>query len=80
MLDLKTVHLDGPRLEPASGSGADSLIILLHGHGSNGADMIELARAWQAAVSEGGLCGPGRAPGHGRWRAPMVSCHERIAG
>ena len=48
MLDLKTVHLDGPRLEPASGSGADSLIILLHGHGSHGGDMIELARALQS--------------------------------
>jgi phospholipase/carboxylesterase len=58
VLDLKTVHLDGPRLEPASGSGADSLIILLHGHGSHGGEMIELARAWQARFPKAAFVAP----------------------
>lgn len=58
MLDLKTVHLDGPRLEPASGSGADLLIVLLHGHGSHGGEMIELARAWQARFPNAAFVAP----------------------
>ena len=58
MRDLKTVYLDGPRLEPASGNGADSLIILLHGHGSNGADMIALSRAWQARFPNAAFVAP----------------------
>jgi phospholipase/carboxylesterase len=58
VLDLKTVHLDGPRLEPATGSGADSLIILLHGHGAHGGDMIELARAWQARFPNAAFVAP----------------------
>ena len=58
MPDLKTVNLDGPRLEPASSSSADSLIVLLHGHGSNGEDMIALARAWQARFPNAAFVAP----------------------
>jgi phospholipase/carboxylesterase len=35
--------LDGPRRKPASGKPASALIILLHGLGADGADLIELA-------------------------------------
>jgi len=35
--------LDGPRLSPASGGKARSLVVLLHGYGSNGDDLISLA-------------------------------------
>ncbi|MDZ4690703.1 alpha/beta hydrolase [Terricaulis sp.] len=38
-----TVFLDGPRMPPARGGKPDALVILLHGYGSNGADLISLA-------------------------------------
>lgn len=37
--------LDGPRLEALSGK-AESLVILLHGYGANGEDLIDLGRQW----------------------------------
>lgn len=40
------VFLDGPRMPPARGGKADALVILLHGYGSNGADLISLAPYW----------------------------------
>jgi phospholipase/carboxylesterase len=41
-----TVFLDGPRMPPARGGKPDSLVMLLHGYGSNGADLISLAPYW----------------------------------
>jgi phospholipase/carboxylesterase len=41
-----TVFLDGPRMPPARGGKPDTLVILLHGYGSNGADLISLAPYW----------------------------------
>ncbi len=38
-----TFDLDGPRVAPASGGGADVLVILLHGLGADGNDLIGLA-------------------------------------
>jgi len=35
---------------PAAGGAPRSLVILLHGYGSNGADLIGLAPSWQAAL------------------------------
>jgi predicted esterase len=34
--------LDGPSSAPATGAAPRSLVILLHGYGSNGADLIGL--------------------------------------
>ncbi len=42
--------LDGPRMPPARGGKPDALVILLHGYGSNGADLIGLAPYWQSAL------------------------------
>jgi phospholipase/carboxylesterase len=58
MIELTTKELDGPRLEPASGRNANSLIILLHGHGSNGGDMIGLARAVQSQFPDAAFVAP----------------------
>jgi hypothetical protein len=33
--------LDGPSLAPASGGEARQIVILLHGYGSNGADLLK---------------------------------------
>lgn len=39
--------LDGPMLAPASGGAPKSVVVLLHGYGSNGADLIGLAPYWR---------------------------------
>src|SRR5215475_8847049 len=44
------VILDGPRMPPARGGKPDALVVLLHGYGSNGADLIGLAPYWQKAL------------------------------
>jgi phospholipase/carboxylesterase len=44
------VFLDGPRMPPARGGKPDALVILLHGYGSNGADLISLAPYWAKAL------------------------------
>jgi phospholipase/carboxylesterase len=38
--------LDGPRLEPR-GTSPTSLVVLLHGYGANGDDLIALGEAWR---------------------------------
>jgi len=38
--------LDGPRLDPASGDAPSGLVVLLHGYGADGADLIGLADLW----------------------------------
>lgn len=45
-------NLDGPVLQPASGGEPKSIVILLHGYGSNGADLIGLAPYWQGALPD----------------------------
>lgn len=40
------MELDGPRHGPASGGAAKQLVILLHGLGADGADLIGLAPHW----------------------------------
>jgi phospholipase/carboxylesterase len=42
--------IDGPRVLPAAGVAVRSLVILLHGYGSNGDDLISLAPYWRAAL------------------------------
>ncbi|WP_428031771.1 alpha/beta hydrolase [Ancylobacter sp.] len=38
--------LDGPRLGPHSGGPATSLVVLLHGYGADGRDLIDLGEFW----------------------------------
>ncbi|HZZ34107.1 MAG TPA: alpha/beta fold hydrolase, partial [Caulobacteraceae bacterium] len=45
-----TIPLDGPRIAPASGGAPGSIVILIHGYGSNGEDLIGLAPYWRAAL------------------------------
>lgn len=35
--------IDGPRMSPRRGGAPDALVVLLHGYGSNGDDLIQLA-------------------------------------
>lgn len=46
---LKIVN--GASLHPLSGQAPKQIVLLLHGFGSNGSDMIELAPAWQSALA-----------------------------
>ena len=43
-------NLDGPRLAPASGEPATSLVVFLHGYGADGNDLIDIGRAWAPAL------------------------------
>lgn len=47
---MSPVAIDGPRVAPASGRAARSIVILAHGYGSNGADLISLAPHWREAL------------------------------
>jgi phospholipase/carboxylesterase len=42
--------LDGPRYGPAEGGAPDSLVVLVHGFGADGNDLIDLAALWAEAV------------------------------
>ena len=42
--------IDGPRVVPVSATSPKSLVILLHGYGSNGDDLISLAPHWRGAL------------------------------
>jgi phospholipase/carboxylesterase len=46
---LALAMIDGPRVVPVSGT-PQSLVILLHGYGSNGDDLISLAPHWRGAL------------------------------
>ncbi len=68
-----TVFLDGPRTPPARGGKPDALVILLHGYGSNGADLISLAPYWAKALPGAAFVAPNaiepvpQAPGGYQW-------------
>src|SRR5215470_8657602 len=53
-----TVFLDGPRMPPARGGKPDALLVLLHGYGSNGADLISLAPYWAKALPGAAFVSP----------------------
>jgi phospholipase/carboxylesterase len=42
--------IDGPRIPPASGAPAKSLVVFLHGYGADGNDLISLGRDWAKAL------------------------------
>lgn len=45
-----TPKLSGPMLPPANGQAPDTVVVLLHGYGSDGNDLIALAPHWQEAL------------------------------
>ena len=49
--------LDGPRLSPAGGR-ASALVVLLHGYGANGDDLIGLAQGWQQHLPAAAFVAP----------------------
>jgi phospholipase/carboxylesterase len=49
--------LDGPRLEPR-GRQASALVVLLHGYGANGDDLIALGEGWRRWLPEAAFLAP----------------------
>lgn len=80
--------LTGPRRDPLAGGAPTSLVVLLHGYGSNGDDLIELAPAWQGPLPHTLFLSPNApqpCPGvpHGYQWFPLSatrSAAERAAG
>jgi phospholipase/carboxylesterase len=66
-------NIDGPRMPPAAGGKPSSLVILLHGYGSNGEDLISLAPYWAKALPNTQFVSPNApepvpmAPGGYQW-------------
>lgn len=50
--------LDGPRWGPASGGAPQALVVLLHGLGADGFDLIDLAPGWGKAVPHAAFVAP----------------------
>ena len=50
-------RLDGPRLNARSGKYRQ-LVILLHGYGADGADLISLGRQWQQLLPDAEFVAP----------------------
>ena len=63
--------LDGPRVPPASGGPAKQLVILCHGYGANGDDLIGLASVWRALLPDAAFVSP-----HAPERMEMVLAEQ----
>jgi len=60
-----SVAIDGPRLDAASGT-ARKLVVLIHGYGADGNDLIELGAQWRSLLPDAAFVAPhapGRIPG-----------------
>jgi phospholipase/carboxylesterase len=49
--------LDGPRIAPRSGE-ARELVVLLHGYGADGRDLIDIGRRWQKLLPRAAFVAP----------------------
>ena len=79
--------IDGPRAPPASGGAPTSLVILLHGYGSNGEDLISLAPYWRDALPGTAFVSPnapepcpGAPGGYQWWGLGSMDAGARTAG
>jgi len=79
--------IDGPRVVPASPAQVRSLVILLHGYGSNGDDLISLAPHWRGALPSTAFVAPnapepcpGAPDGYQWWALASASRNARAEG
>ena len=79
--------LDGPRLAPISRTKPTGLVVLLHGYGSNGEDLISLARVIQPSLPGIAFVAPNArslmprmANAHQWWPIETFSAAERARG
>lgn len=50
--------IDGPRISPAGKGPAKSLVVLLHGYGADGNDLIDIGRIWAPLMPETAFVSP----------------------
>ena len=79
--------LDGPRDMPPHGGPPRQLVILLHGYGSNGEDLIGLAPYWRQALPDAVFVSPnapepcpGAPDGYQWWPLASLDSGSRAAG
>ncbi len=87
MVDNDQGILDGPSMGPEDGNPPDSIVILIHGYGANGQDLIGLASQWQALLPQTIFLAPNApepcpgAPGGFQWfPLTTLSKEERQEG
>ena len=80
-------RLKGPSVAPASGTAPQSLVILLHGYGSSGDDLIGLAPYWRASLPHTAFMAPnapdicpGAPGGYQWWALTDLGRESRAAG
>ena len=54
----QTEQLDGPRFGPANGGAADALVVMLHGLGADGNDLIGIAPVWAREMGSVAFASP----------------------
>jgi len=78
-------QLNGPRFGPKAGGAARQLVVLLHGLGADGSDLIELAPAWAEALPHAAFVAPDApdpcdmAPYGRQWFSLQDRAPDRIA-
>jgi phospholipase/carboxylesterase len=82
-----TDSLFGPSAAPASGGAPRSMVVFLHGYGSNGDDLIGLAAHWRAALPHTVFAAPnapqpcpGAPAGYQWWPLTSLEPQARAAG
>lgn len=80
-------RLTGPLALPASGGDPRSMVILLHGYGSNGADLMGLVPYWRASLPDTVFMAPnapqacpGAPGGYQWWSLTDLGRESRAAG
>lgn len=81
------VNLSGPLVPPAAGGDPRAIVILLHGYGSNGDDLIGLAPYWRNVLPHAVFVAPnapqecpGAPDGYQWWALTDFSPQARAAG
>lgn len=55
---MSSIRLDGPRMKPAGGGQPERLVILVHGYGADGQDLIGLAPHWARLLPDAAFAAP----------------------
>jgi len=55
---MQMTKIDGPSVAPKSGGAPKQLVVLLHGYGSNGDDLISLAPYWADLIPDAEFVSP----------------------